>query len=753
MKKVLSTALITIGSLGMLAGIAGAVYGLAKHSDDLKQKIRGDDTAVRSDSSSGGTSQSTSDNSSIDTSVPEDPDQETYRGSYPASNPSSVALQSGYNNPGDDVGASIAFENHIFRETIEGGAITAPVQIKTAGWSRYNGATAKYEVYSRDGVKLPGVKLVANINGSTVNVNGQAGALANGGAEYTIQFPKLGRDQSYVFELRVTISKNGRSKTASQKITCYGVTTEHPYQGVLPEGQMSLYQADGTNKTVFIQEDSETANSADLYVVAPYEESAGNIKVTFSALFSTNGFPTLTVDGTSYTDRTVTVAAGTRIHVDFPLMAATKTNRYQVALCNLSTGEGVVYYTTLRNCGPSISDPIIGFSDNVVSASASDNNSRVVTWRNYLPADWEDGDPNTKLRIEWPKAYSRTFHASVTNPQGAKIDTRENPDYLEIGGVLSDAEYQLKFGYIPNGTSIPVTMRLVGPKSTSWSFVYGSPLYADDAKYFANGVNWRRILTHDEEEHEYELDYLLERPDSSTYAYGNGWRFELLGKSDESLPDPVMYVDGEELCEENSFRKVFLYSNPSAAGNHKLKLKVPALGPGQFVKYNIVYVRATNSSGSGVSDSEGFTGIAFHPLGENDTIQLHGIHGQTIEASVGENVTVPFQYEKGTKNGRAAYLYLGIAEDDTKTMSVVCTGGNNISFSSNGTNKWYSSPGYSDSYSDHQLPANSYVTVPAFAEEGTYTLNFRLTQNGDLFGDEEIKSYVKIHVTAPAEDD
>jgi len=745
MKKVLSTALITIGSLGMLAGIAGAVYGLAKHSDDLKQKIRGDDTSVRSDSSSAGTSQSTSEIPSIDTSIPEDPDQETYRGSYPASNPSSVALQTGINDPGADVGASIAFDNHIFRETIEGGPINATVHIKTAGWSRYNGAEVKYEIYSRDGVKLPGVKLVP-INASNGTAKGQAGALFLGGADYTIQFPKLGRDQSYVFELRVTVSKNGRSKTASQKITCYGVTTDHPFQGVLPEGQLSLYQADGSSKTVFIQEDSGTANSGDLYVMAPYDQSAGEIKVTISSLFSTNGFPTLTVDGVATTAQSITVAAGTCIHFDFPLMAATKTNRYQVALSNQTSGEGIVYYTTLRNCGTSLSDPIIGFSENVVSSNAGDSGSRVVTWRNYLPADWEDGDPNTKLRIEWPKEYSKTFHATLTNPQGTKIDTSDYPDCLEVGGVLSDAEYSLHFGFIPGGTSIPITMRLVGPKSTSWTFKYGTTYASMEAKYVNNGVNWKRIQAFDEEEHEYELDYELESPGSGTY--GNGWRFEFLGKSDADLPDPIMYVDGEELNADNSFRKILMYSNPGAEGVHKLKLKVPALGPGQYVRYKIYYLRATNLSGTNISEYTYFHGIAFHSLGVHETIELHGVHGQTIEANVGESVTVPFLYEKGTKYSYATYLNLGIEEDSDKAMSVTCSGGNNT-FSSNGTNKWYSSPGYSDSSNDHSLPTNCYVTVPAFSEEGTYTLNFKLSQIGDIFGNEEIESFVKIHVTAP----
>ena len=135
MKKIVSSLLVTVGSLGILAGIAGAVYALGRNGSKIREWITGE-----------------SSESSSNTERPPASSESGSSSSGPTSSSSSeLPAEVPYNDPSKPLGITVGIEPFEYYHETGTSPITVPIDVYTTGWESGGEATINSEIVGMGG--------------------------------------------------------------------------------------------------------------------------------------------------------------------------------------------------------------------------------------------------------------------------------------------------------------------------------------------------------------------------------------------------------------------------------------------------------------------------------------------------------------------------------------------------------------------------------------------------------------------------
>ena len=698
MNKVLSTALITIGSLGVLAGISGAVYGLAKHGDELRQKIRGDEETSVSRSSSSNSSATSSSASPSQSEPEEDPyvNPDLYRGSYPTSVPSNVIRQSAYNDPSQDLGIGVKLSRHKFWKESYAGLVQIPFTIKTTGWSYYNNAIVSYSVVGKDGLVLPDATVVCqkargiSYYASYVTTRGQTGVLNYGGDEYVLKLTGIGMDEAYELELRATIVQGDKTVTASQRFTVYGQSSEDPYLGPAAD-TLGLRQVDGSTDLVVIQEDGQQGKDVDFYVTAPFADSCRLIQV---AVYMPNNSYNLASNVTLSTEdgeqgendnggtceQIVNVRHGAKVTLHTPAVARSKVQRFTIKVSYFDdnrSSDNKLFGTVdqaMRVCGPTLSEPMLGLSLSNYTRATSEYAVTPLDIPVYIPASWPEGTNETYLEISWPEEYNGAMGGFIELPGYETVRSEIGANKIRAYGLYGDKVYKFTPNYIDPNIVVPLTVSIVGPTRTDWSFNYSGGNHATRRIYNASqGIE--RVKVYNDKANSFEFEYYYPNNESGERKL----TVATVHKPSEDAPDIQLECDGVVTSEENN------YSLEISENATPFRLIAPAVKKGQFYHYTISDARA-NGTGSPVV----YQCFVVHPSEEDMArYSFASEDDKTFEIEEGESATIPICLAT-EKHGQGECLPILKVEEltpsaETPTFSLTASGRTVTNYR---TNEW-----------------------------------------------------------------
>ena len=429
MKKFTSALLLTIGSLGILAGIAGAVYAFSRNGSKIRDWITGD-------------------TSSSSKSEDEKP---SGNGGQSSSRPDDKPTEVPYDDPSKPLGVTVAIEPFEFSHENATSEIQVPITVRTTGWSEENeNLSLSYELVGFSGQAVPEISLKKD--GTDIELTGSSGSLPGGG-KYTLSMTRAGYDEFYVYQFKATVSDGDQSHVGQAKFVSNGAVSLNPYQGNDPSSGITLASMDGGTDMATIQTEDETANTASYYVASTYANSTKLVKVT-AVPFEEGDTLTMTTEefGTSGTELTVPV--GTEIRFTFPLKEQGECDRYRMKLSFV--GEEETWVKTIKNYGRTLSANVLDHPEGNLYYDPEIDGC-VFTIRPRVKAEDDDG-LNTITRVEVDSSL-KGIPMTVEQNGGDRdhVDLNNVYGWVQISRTMSDQEIKITLGHLDPGASGQVT--------------------------------------------------------------------------------------------------------------------------------------------------------------------------------------------------------------------------------------------------------------------------------------------------------
>lgn len=451
MKKIVSSLLITVGSLGILAGIAGAVYAFSRNGSKIKDWITGDETSQT-------TSQKTSSSSESSSEAP------TSSSSEQSSSSSELPVEVPYNDPSKPLGVTVNIEPFEYYHEDGVSPVTVPIDVYTTGWEDGGETTLTYEIVGISGQSVVGVSLAKQ--GSNDALTGYTGDLPGGG-HYTLTMNQAGYDEFYIYQFKVTAALGNDEHVAQAKFCSNGAVSNSPYQGSYESSGINLVQRDGTQTRSSIQADNDTANTATYYVVSSHAESTKRIKVHVDP-WEEGDTVLLETDEFGSNASELIVPAGTEIRFKYPKKNQGEADRYKVSLNFV--GEADVWTKTVVNYGTTVTDAyLIHPEDNAIEYDPQVDGADFRIKPIAKVRD-DDGSILKSAKIEFDNNIKDVMSASLQQyDRSNSINTSSYLRYASIDYVVSDQWINFHLGPIDPGVSGTVTVRALG---MTWSFTY-----------------------------------------------------------------------------------------------------------------------------------------------------------------------------------------------------------------------------------------------------------------------------------------
>ncbi len=455
MKKILSSLLITIGSLGILAGIAGAVYAFNRNGSKLRDLITG--TSSSSSSSTSRTSSSEEASSS----------SESPSSSEAGSSSSETPVVIPYDDPTAELGVTVAIEPFEYFRADGTTPISVPITVHTAGWSAEDAnSSLTYELVGYSGQTILGASLLKE--GSDEPIYGNSGNFPGGG-RYTLTLPQMAYDQFYVYQFKVTAFNGTDTHIGQAKFVTNGAVSNNPYQGELATSEgLTLRKVDGaTTGLQSVQAEENVANVASYYVVSTYANSQKFVEVSVDP-YEDDDTVTMVTDEYGSSTTSLTVPVGTEIRFTYPLKTQGESDRYKITLSFVNETES--WNVVIKNCGVTLTENLFIHEDTDRILYDESIDGAVVRMRLRSKLSEDDAGWNRVARIDFDSDIVNVITASLTQYDRTKtMDPTSYFRYIQMDYVISDVEFVLTLGHIEPGVAGVVTCKLFG---VTWTFTY-----------------------------------------------------------------------------------------------------------------------------------------------------------------------------------------------------------------------------------------------------------------------------------------
>ena len=450
MKKIVSSLLITVGSLGILAGIAGAVYALSRNGSKIKDWITGDSSSQKTSKDSSSSEES------------EEPSQSS--SSHSSSHPQTIP----FDDPSKPLGVTVTLEQFEYFQESSLDSIHVPLSIYTTGWSPNSELTLTYEVVGYLGQAVSNVSLKKV--GSSTSTEGATGDLSGGG-NYVLTIDEAGYDRFYVYQFNAIVSDGSTTHIGQAKFVTNGAGSVTPYEGSDVASGISLKSLDGTGELKSIQTLTNVANSASYYVVSSYADSTKMVQIEVTPYEEGDSLMMSTDDyGSSATSLTVPV--GTRIDFAFPEKADGECDRYNVQMSFVETGA-TVYNLQLRNYGVGLDNPVFIHPEETTYVYDPETEWTKIDMKALLKVKDDVESALQFVKVEFADSIKNTISAKVTQrSRSENIGSYSYNKYIQFDKLMSDQTFTLWLGPLSSGESGTVTVKSPGG---NWAFTYSGP--------------------------------------------------------------------------------------------------------------------------------------------------------------------------------------------------------------------------------------------------------------------------------------
>ena len=666
MKKIVSSLLVTVGSLGILAGIAGAVYALGRNGSKIREWITGE-----------------SSESSSKTERPPASSESGSSSSGPTSSSSSeLPAVVPYNDPSKPLGITVGIEPFEYYHETGASPITVPIDVYTTGWESGGEATITYEIVGMGGQAASGISISKE---GIDPITGFTGTLPGGG-HYVMTMSQAAYDTFYVYQFKATIQLGEERHVSQAKFCTNGAVSNSPYQGNLTNGALTIASRSGGTEGKSVQPDNDTSNVTSYYVVSSFADSTKLVRVQVDA-WEEGDTVLLETDDFGSNASELTVPVGTEIRFRFPKKNQGEADRYRVRMS--FAGEPEIWTQHISNYGVSLADPVMIHPEGNVEYDPSVDGANVRV-KTLLPVRSDEVNVLKSARVEFDNSIKDVMTASINQyDRTSSVSKDSYLRYAEIDYCASDQWVNVHLGHIDPGVSGNVTIRCLG---RDWTFTY-----------------YR----------EAEQPLLWFSPETVLMKNGNATSksyhvYFPEGKRDSGLCEMALRnvatagstVSGDITLGGTSSNGERI----SVAHGGTVSIAYPSFGEGDYKRYELLYYY----------DGEL---IRTEPCAAGRTISnpnwetILGVNGQTVATNNGyfeRDIAIYFSH---STEGKTAWLQIYM--EDHPEVQFTVSSDHYAAYNSTG-NSWQNQV-----TPVPETSGNVHVTMYSALEEGTYTIRFK----------------------------